>query len=92
MSVQLKAGGRFRSTTCATEVVIVKGAGEIDLCCGGASMVPVGETDSAGAPAAPFNEGTLVGKRYASEEDAIELLCTKAGAGTLSIGHASFQE
>ena len=35
---------------------------------------------------APFDEGTLVGKRYVTEDEAIELLCTKPGAGSLSMG------
>jgi hypothetical protein len=33
-----------------------------------------------------FDEGTLLGKRYASEDDGIELLATKAGKGSLSLG------
>ena len=88
MTVQLKAGARFRSTTCATEIVIVKGAGDADLRCGGAAMVPVGEEGDSGAPVAPFDEGTLVGKRYADDDAGIELLCTKGGDGSLSLGDA----
>ena len=49
-------------------------------------MVPVDDTTSGGEPAAPFDEGTLVGKRYVTEDEAIELLCTKPGAGSLSLG------
>jgi hypothetical protein len=41
---------------------------------------------SDGAPADGLAEGTLLGKRYADEGLGIELLCTKAGAGTLSVG------
>lgn len=37
-----------------------------------------------GEPLAPFDGGTLVGKRYSLE--GVELLCTKAGAGSLSLG------
>ena len=43
MSVVTKPGARLRSVTCATEVVVVKGAGEVDLRCGGEPMVPVDE-------------------------------------------------
>ena len=31
-------------------------------------------------------DATLVGKRYADEELGIELLCTRAGEGSLSVG------
>jgi hypothetical protein len=88
MPVVPKAGSRFRSVTCDTEVVAVKGpAEEVDLRCGGAPMVPIDDAEpSAGAPVAPFDEGTLVGKRYVTEDDDVELLCTKAGAGTLAVG------
>lgn len=84
---ELKAGARFRSTTCATEVVVVKGAGEVDLRIGGAPVVPIDADGGAtGEPAAPHDQGTLVGKRYTDEGETVELLCTKAGAGSLSIG------
>ena len=35
-----------------------------------------------------YSGGTLIGKRYADEELGLEVLCTKAGAGSLSIGAA----
>ena len=90
MSVVTKPGTRLRSVTCATEVVVVKGAGEVDLRCGGEPMVAVRDDDHRGRRAvAPFDEGTLVGKRYVTEDEAIELLCTKPGAGSLSLGDAA---
>jgi hypothetical protein len=89
MSVVAKPGARLRSVTCATEVVVVKGAGEVDLRCGGEPMVPSDDTSTGGDPAPPFDEGTLVGKRYVTEDEAIELLCTKPGAGSLSVGDAA---
>ena len=36
-------------------------------------------------PSEGFDGGTAVGKRYIDMTDAVELLCTKSGAGTLSI-------
>jgi len=87
MSVVAKPGARLRSVTCATEVVVVKGGpDEVDLRCGGEPMVPIDDPAISGAPAAPFDAGTLVGKRYVTEDEAIELLCTKPGAGSLSLG------
>lgn len=91
MSVETKPGARLKSVTCATEVVVVKGAGEVDLRCGGQPMVAVGGDAVGGDPAAPFDEGTLVGKRYVTEDEAIELLCTKPGAGSLSLGDTALQ-
>lgn len=43
-----------------------------------------GAAGATGQPQPPFDSGTLVGKRYALE--GVELLCTKAGAGSLSLG------
>ena len=86
MSVTLKAGSKFRSTTDATEVVVVKGAGDVDLRCGGEPMVPSDGTVGEGSPAAGFDGGTQMGKRYATEDGELELLCVKPGAGSLSIG------
>src|SRR5262245_47994529 len=86
--VAVKAGARFRSVTCTTEVAVVKAAADaVDLECGGQPMVPVGtDVGDTPAPAAGFDEGTLIGKRYVNEDETVEVLCTKAGAGSLSIG------
>jgi hypothetical protein len=83
---ELKPGARLRSVTCTTEVVIVRAGGE-DLRCGGQPMVDIataGEPTS--PPAAGFDGGTEIGKRYTDEAAGLEVLCTKAGAGSLSLG------
>jgi len=83
----LKPGARMRSVTCTTEVVVVRAAGEVDLRCGGEPMVDVAEAGAAtGTPAPGFDGGTLIGKRYSDEGAGLEVLCTKAGQGALSIG------
>jgi hypothetical protein len=88
MAVVTKPGTRLRSVAGATEVVVVRGTGEeADLRCGGHPMVEIANTDAAAATVtAPFDGGTLVGKRYVTEDESIELLCTKPGDGSLSIG------
>lgn len=87
MSLQLKPGSRYRSTTCNNEVVVVKApADEVDLRCGGAPVVPIDEEGGSGTPADGFNAGTLVGKRYTDEAETLEVLVTKPGDGSLSIG------
>jgi hypothetical protein len=84
--VAVKAGSRWRSATCDTEVVIVKAPpGDVELACGGAAMVPVGTEVDARTPAAGLDEGTLIGKRYVDEDDTIEVLATKGGKGSLTV-------
>lgn len=92
MTIELKPGLRLRSTVCDTEVVVVKApSGEVDLRCGGSPMTAE-SAEVSGAPAAPHDTGTLVGKRYTDADDAFEVLCTKPGAGSLSIGEDAMAE
>lgn len=88
MGVELKAGARLRSSVCDAEVVAVKApAGEIDLRCGGQPMVAVGDERPEGLSAEPgFDGGLLIGKRYTDASGELELLCTKAGTSSLSVG------
>lgn len=86
MSLELKPGARFQSAVCDTQVAVVKGAGGADLRCGGEPMVPMGGDTAGGAPADGFAEGTQMGKRYVNEDESVEVLCTKPGDGSLSIG------
>ncbi len=83
-----KAGLRLSSVVCDTEVIVIKAPKEdLDLRCGGQPMVELSdETPRSGEPAAAHDAGTLIGKRYATGDPAVEVLCTKAGAGSLSIG------
>ena len=85
--MQLKAGARLASATGEVQVVVVKApAADVDVRCGGAPMVPLGDAP-AGVPAADGDgEDVLLGKRYTNEDGTIELLCTKAGSGTLAVG------
>jgi hypothetical protein len=84
--VQLKPGTRLESVTCATQVVVVRApADDVDLRSGGEPMQAVG----AGGEQRPMSgsgDPTLTGKRYADEDLGLELLCTKAGEGWLSLG------
>ena len=83
----IKNGTRLQSQVCDTQVIVVRSADSLDdLRAGGVPMVPIG-TDAAGdATLDPeFSDGNVMGKRYVDENGA-EVLVTKAGAGTLSIG------
>jgi hypothetical protein len=73
---------------CDAEVVVVTApAGEVDLRCGGHPMVPVDQAAPRDHAAEPgFDGGLLIGKRYTDESGSLELLCTKAGTSSLSVG------
>ena len=87
--MELKPGTRLRSQTCSAEVIVVRApAGPVDLCCGGAPMVPVGDPVEGRPIDAAHGSGTLLGKRYADDATGLELLCTKAGEGSLSLDGA----
>lgn len=84
---ELKAGTRMKSAVCATEVmVIVAPAEEIDVTCGGTSMIGNADTVEGGSVDAAHAEGTLLGKRYANKSGDLELLCVKPGDGSLALG------
>lgn len=85
---ELKAGARLKSSVCTTEVIVVKTpGGDVDLTCGGAPMALANEAGAPdGAPAAGKDAGTALGKRYVNADESLEILCTKAGAGSLGVG------
>lgn len=88
MIEDVRAGARYRSVVCETEVIVIRAASsELDLRCGGHPMVTGGATAPAGSEAEPgFDGGTQIGKRYADEGGEIELLCIRGGASSLSLG------
>lgn len=83
----IKSGTRLKSQVCDTQVIVVKPADSLaDLRAGGAPMVPFDDDISGDATLDPaFASGSVMGKRYVDESGA-EILVTKAGTGTLSIG------
>jgi hypothetical protein len=82
-----KVGTRLRSAVCATEVIVVKSpAGDVDLRAGGAPMGESGTEPAGGSVDPGFAAGTQLGKRYVDASGELEVLCTKAGEGSLSLG------
>jgi len=83
----IKNGSRLQSQVCDTQVIVVRSADSLDdLRAGGAPMVPIGSELTAGLTLDPaLSEGNLMGKRYVDDAGA-EVLVTKAGKGTLSVG------
>lgn len=88
--MEIKAGTRLRSAVCDTEVIVVKApGGDVDLRCGGHAMVTLDAERPGGLSAEPgFDKGTALGKRYTDDEGTLEVLCTKAGPSSLSLGDA----
>jgi hypothetical protein len=84
----IKNGTRLTSQVCDTQVIVVRSADSLDdLRCGGVPMVPIG-AERAGEIDPSFAAGTVMGKRYVDEAGA-EVLVTKPGAGSLSIGQTA---
>ena len=87
MGIQLKAGMRLRGTIDTCEVVVVRAPAEpTDLRYGGHPLVSMEAEVTVRNPEPGFDQGTQLGKRYSDDEMGIELLCTKAGEGSLSVG------
>jgi hypothetical protein len=83
----MKPGVRLRSVVGDTEVIVIRSAeGEVDLRCGGEAMVAAGSE----APVSSVSEGlageTKTGERYWDEDRGVEVLITRGGVGTLSVG------
>jgi hypothetical protein len=83
----VKNGTRLRSQVCGTQVIIVKSSEALDeLYCGGSPMVALNEQRAADEQLDPaLATGNTMGKRYVDDTGA-EVLVTKGGTGTLSIG------
>ena len=79
----MKPGTKLKSAVCDTEVMVIRGA-EVVVDCGGAPMAAERPSDRKSVNPA-FAQGTKIGKRYVDEAGTIELLCVKAGQGSLSI-------
>ncbi|MGI9164675.1 MAG: hypothetical protein ACR2JI_17395 [Mycobacterium sp.] len=83
----IKNGTRLQSQVCDTQVIVVKTADSLDdLRCGGQPMVGIDAgTVADGAPDPAFSGGSQIGKRY-TDTGGAEVLVTRAGAGSLSVG------
>lgn len=83
----IKTGTRLQSQVCRTQVIVVKNSESFaNLRVGGIPMVPIGAQSLADAAADPaLMGGTVMGKRYADESGG-EVLVTRAGEGTLTVG------
>ena len=85
----MKPGTKLKSAVCDTEVMVIKGS-NIAVDCGGKAMADAAPAEKA-AIDSNFAEGTKMGKRYVNGDGTVELLCVKAGKGSLSIGGEPLQ-
>lgn len=85
VQMEIRAGLRLHSAVCTTEVVVVRApAAAVKLECGGSAMLGEGDEVSGQPVIDPGkSSGSILGKRYADDAIGIELLCTRAGDGTL---------
>lgn len=79
----MKAGTKLKSAVDETEVMVIKAA-QVTVLCGGAPMGEDKPAEKAELDPAQA-EGTKMGKRYVDAAGTLELLCVKAGKGTLSV-------
>jgi hypothetical protein len=86
--LRLRVGQTLTSTADTTTVIVIKaGTGYEFVTCGGVAMVSE-PTTAAGPTAVPLpghTTGTELGRRYETADGTVELLCTKAGTGSLAV-------
>jgi hypothetical protein len=86
----MKPGTKLKSVVCDTEVMVIRGGAATVVECGGAPMA-----EQAPAERKPINpafaQGTRIGKRYVDADGKTELLCVKAGQGSLAIAGVALQ-
>ena len=79
----MKAGIRLKSAVCDTEVMVIRCDADI-VECGGAPMAEAKPAEP-GVLDTEHAKGTLMGKRYVNTQGTCELLCVKAGEGSLAV-------
>ncbi|HTA03901.1 MAG TPA: hypothetical protein VK802_26210 [Streptosporangiaceae bacterium] len=92
--MRARAGTSLISTVDETTIVVVRAPDrELDVRCGGAPMIdakgPRPDQRQAGVPGG--QAGAQLGKRYVNAADDLEVLVTKAGAGSLADGDEVLQ-
>jgi hypothetical protein len=83
----IKAGTRLESQVCSTQIIVIRATDDLnDLRAGGEPMVVVGTEGAHSGTLDPrWADGNVLGKRYIAHSGA-EVLVTRTGKGTLSIG------
>jgi hypothetical protein len=85
----MKPGTKLKSAVCDTEVMVIRGSDAVVTCGGHPMSESRPETRDMIDPA--FASGTKIGKRYVDAAGSCELLCVKAGQGSLALGGTALQ-
>ncbi len=83
-----RPGQALASPVDTTTVIVVRAPDlEMDITCAGVEMWdPKGGGEAPGGETDPGQlTGSVLGKRYADDKLGLELLCTKAGKGTIAV-------
>lgn len=82
----LSAGKRLKSAVCTTEIMVITAPdGDVDVACGGSPMIE-GDGANSGTVDPAHASGAAIGKRYVNGDGSLEVLCVKAGEGSLALG------
>src|SRR3978361_915064 len=92
-AMELKPGSRWKSAVCDAELVVVRPPKTaVTREWGGQPVAPHAGARSEGLSlSADHAGGCLAGKRYTDPVSGLEVLCSKAGAGSLSIDGRAIQ-
>lgn len=86
MAEKLRVGQTLTSAVDSTALIVVRAPeSAVQVTCGGVPMSSSGSASASAVADPALQGGTLLGKRYVDEGSAIELLCTKAGSGTVAV-------
>lgn len=84
--MQLRPGIKLNSAVSGAQVIVIRApGGDVDIRCGGRPMVADGAPQAV-ADGSNDGKALTIGKRYSDRTGALEVLCTKPGAGELSVG------
>ena len=84
--MNLRAGQRLHSAVSDAQLIVVRAPdADVDLRCGGTPLLDEPRTPETTVAAESSDDALLIGKRYADEELGLELLCTRPGAGALTV-------
>jgi hypothetical protein len=87
-TMKLKPGLRLKSAVSDAEIMVIKApALELPIQCAGVDMLelPTKETSDKPQPSTEVEGLMEIGKRYGNLGETVEVLCTKGGAGWLSV-------
>lgn len=90
--MQLRAGMHLVSVVSPASVIVLRAPKkDVEVCCGGVAMAAADNiARDIEVQAAGNGNGLILGKRYAHESSDLEFLCTRAGAGELTVDGEPF--